>query len=399
MKSGAIMKLLIVSADPRLTLGYSKVIQKIANYMASKDVEIVMYTVNFDKQKVLPNVFIDPRIKIAPVKDPTSFGFDTLRDFVDKEKPDYVLIYACCNVVYQYVEKLNSDTNIIVYIDICQKWADTLKFQKLKNRIHHWFTFLECWRDHLVDDQKIDSGKVSILEHGINFDELKDLPVDDCKRNFGFKDFTVVNMNRNSLRKEWHTTISAFVEFLSRHNYNPDIKLYISCGVNDTDRRCDIEQSVYIEFMKRGLEYIEYTKNFIINTKPQQLTKHEINMIYCAADVGLNTCLSEGFGLTSVEHAYFNKPQILTEILTFKNTLGDYPIYVKPAVITKYIGNNDINGERAILNHMDVADALDKCYKERPTPQSRETVFKRFSWINIYKQLDHMITILNNGPL
>ena len=60
---------------------------------------------------------------------------------------------------------------------------------------------------------------------------------------------------------------------------------------------------------------------------------------------------------------------------------------------------NDINGERAILNHMDVADALDKCYKERPTPQSRETVFKRFSWINIYKQLDHMITILNNGPL
>jgi len=269
----------------------------------------------------------------------------------------------------------------------------------LKDRVYHWFTFLECWRQHLVNDQKIDAAKVSVLEHGINFDELKELPIEACKKSFGFEDFTVVNMNRNSLRKEWHTTIAGFVEFLSRHEYDPSIKLYISCGVTDVDRRCDIEQCVYIEFMKRGLDYMKYTKSFILNTKPQRLSKEDINMIYCGSDVGINTCLSEGFGLSSVEHAYFNKPQILTDIPTFRDTLGEFPIYVKPAVITTYMGTNDLNGERAFLNHVDVADALDYCYRERPTPQTREKVFKRFNWVNIHKQIDRMISILNNGSL
>jgi hypothetical protein len=399
MKSDASMKLLIVSADPRMTLGYSKVIQRIANYLASKDVEVVMYTVNYEQKKALPNVFIDPRIKLLPVKDPHSFGLDAFRSKVDEEQPDYVLVYACCNVVYQYIERLNPDTKVVVYIDICQKWADTLKFQKLKKRVYHWFTFLGCWRDHLVNDQKIDVDRVSVLEHGVNFDELKQLSVRESKARFGFDGFTVVNMNRNSLRKEWHTTIAGFVEFLSRHNYDPSIKLYVSCGVNDTDRRCDIEQCTYVEFMKRGLDYLNYTRNFILNTKPLQLTKEELNMLYCGSDVGINTCLSEGFGLTSVEHAYFNKPQVLTDIPTFRDTLGDEPIYMKPAVITTYIGENDLNGERAILDSNSVADALDHCYKGKFVTDTRDKVFKRFSWVNIHKQIDHMISILKNGSL
>jgi len=396
------MKILIVSADPRMSLGYSKVINKISNYLATKDdIELVMFTVNYTETGVIQNNYVDPRIKLMPLKDPNSFGYDKLQSVVDREKPDYLMIYACANVLYNYVVDLDSDVKIITYIDICQKWADTLKFQKLKSRIHHWFTFLDCWKDHLINDQKIDASKVSVLEHGVNFEELEDLPEDQCKKHFGFSDFTVVNMNRNTYRKEWQLTISGFVEFISRHNYDPTIKLYISCGVDVShpDHYCNIEEQVYTEFMKRGLDYMDYTKNFIINSKPLRLSKRELNMIYCAADVGINTCLSEGFGLTSVEHAYFNKPQILTDLTTFRNTLGDYPIYVKPSVITTYFGSNDLNGERAILNYMDVADALDTCYKERPTVNTREYVLNRYSWEKIHKQIDHMYDILKDGPV
>ena len=122
-------------------------------------------------------------------------------------------------------------------------------------------------------------------------------------------------------------------------------------------------------------------------------------MIYCAADVGMNTCLSEGFGLSSVEHAYFNKPQILTDIPTFRDTLCEYPVYIKPCVITSYIGSNDLNGERSILNYMDVAGALDKCYKERPIVNTREYVLNRYTWENIHKQIDCMYDILKDGPV
>jgi len=52
-----------------------------------------------------------------------------------------------------------------------------------------------------------------------------------------------------------------------------------------------------------------------------------------------------------------------------------------------------------MVDASDIADALDICYSKKYSTNTRETVFKRFSWINIYKQLDHMITILNNGPL
>jgi len=221
-----------------------------------------MYTINYNKEKELPNVFIDPRIKLSPIGDPNSFGCDTFRSKVDDEHRSY-FIYANIGIVYNYIKTLDPTHKVSVYIDLCQRWSDILMFNELKDRVYHWFTFLECWRQHLVNDQKIDAAKVSVLEHGINFDELKELPIEACKKSFGFEDFTVVNMNRNSLRKEWHTTIAGFVEFLSRHEYDPSIKLYISCGVTDVDRRCDIEQCVYIEFMKRGLDYMKYTKSFI----------------------------------------------------------------------------------------------------------------------------------------
>ena len=407
MKREGIMKLLIVSADPRLTLGYSKVIQQIANYLATKELEIVMYTLNFRENSVLPSTYIDPRIKLLPVSDPQSYGFDNFRSVVDKECPDYVFIYGPTNIIYNYISLLDKSMKVCVYLDICQKWSELHTLQKLKNRVTHWFTFLKCWSDHLVNDLKIDSKRVSIVEHGVNFNEFEPVDTKQAKDTMGFGKFLVLNMNRNSIRKNWAVTISGFVEFISRHEYNPDIQLYISCGADKKrcDNHCDIEAHVYTEFFKRGLEYMNYTKNFIINDHPLRLTKEKLNLLYSASDVGINTCYSEGFGLCSVEHAYFNKPQLVTDIPTFRNTLGDQAIYMKPSTITEYTGNSELNGERAVLDYMTVADALDQCYNNHVKPirrrvfDTKEIVFNRFNWLNIHKQIDHVVNILKDGPL
>jgi glycosyltransferase involved in cell wall biosynthesis len=390
------MKLFVVSADPRLSLGYSKIINKIANHLTSKDdLEIVMFTVNYRESMCIKNIYIDPRIKLIPHSSPEDFGYKQAGEHIKREKPDFVMIYASANIIENYMKYIDESQKVIVYLDICQKWADTLIFQNIKSRVHHWFTFLNCWRDHMINDQKIDADRVSVIEHGINFEEFDDNP----SRYPGFENFTVVNMNRNSLRKEWHVTLSAFIEFISRHDFDPSLKLFISCGVNGPDEHVNIENHVYTEFMKRGLDYMNYTKNFIINNNPLRLSKEELNSIYFSADVGINTCVSEGFGLTSIEHAYFNKPQILTDIPTFRDTLGDNAIYVKPRVTTMYTGDNELNGERAILDHMDVADAIDKCYKERLVFNTRDYVLKRFSWKNVYKQIDRMVDILKDGSI
>lgn len=390
------MKLFVISADPRLPLGYSKIINKMTNYLATKDdLEIVMFTVNYTESLCIKNNYVDPRIKLIPHSPPEDFGFAEAGEHIKREKPDYVMIYACVSMIHNYMNFIDESQKVFVYLDMCQKWAKTLIFQKIKSRIFHWFTFLNCWRDHMVNDQHIDPERVSVIEHGINFEEFDE----NVTRYPDFENFTVINMNRNALRKEWNTTLSAFIEFISRHDYDPSLKLFISAGVNGLDQYVDIEHHVYIEFMKRGLDYMNYTKNFIINSKPLRLSKEELNSIYCTADVGINTCCSEGFGLTSVEHAYFNKPQILTDIPTFRDTLGDNAIYVKPKVTTLYTGNSKLNGEVAILDYMDVADAIDKCYKERPTFNTRDYIVKRFSWKNVYKQIDRMVDILKDGSI
>lgn len=407
MKRDEIMKLLIVSADPRLTLGYSKVIHQIANYLATKEVEIVMYTINYEENDSLPNTYIDPRIKLIPIPDSTSFGLDKFTGVVDDESPDCVLVYAPISIVYNYISLLSDNMKIFVYADICQKWADVHKLQNMKNKVTHWFTFLKCWSDYLIGDMKIDSQKVSIIEHGINFNEFQPIETSEAKKMVGFGKFVVLNLNRNTLRKNWAVTISGFVEFLSRHDYDPEIQLYVACGAdkNSSDSHCDIESHVYTEFLKRGLNYMNYTSSFILNNNPLGLTKEKLNLIYSASDIGLNTCLSEGFGLCSIEHAYFNKPQVVTDLPTFRDTLKESAIFMKPCCITSYTGSSELNGDRAILDYNTVADALDMCYKNhtktvrRRVFDTREMVFKRFNWLNIHKQIDRVIDIVKDGSL
>jgi hypothetical protein len=388
------MKLMIVSADPRMTLGYSKVIQRVANYLASKDVEIVMYSLNYRKEDELPNVFIDPRIRLLPVKNPQSFGIDAFRSTVDDEKPDVIFIYSPANVVYNYVNTLDPSHKVVVYLDICQRWSDTLVLTHLKSRIHHWFVFLDCWSKHLVDDLGFDPEKVSVIEHGINFDELRSIECDRPR-----KEFIVVNMNRNTIRKNWAATLSGFIEFISRHDFDPNIKLYVSCGTSGSDKHCNIEEYVSVEFAKRGLKYMDYAGHFILNSKPLGMTKEELKRVYVESDVGINTCFSEGFGLTSVEHAYFNKPQILTDIPTFRDIFGDDAVFIKPSATIFYTGSNELPGERVIVDYMAVADALEYCYKGKFVVDTRDKVFKRFNWVNVHKQIDRMIDILKDGSV
>jgi hypothetical protein len=144
---------------------------------------------------------------------------------------------------------------------------------------------------------------------------------------------------------------------------------------------------------------MDYAGHFILNSKPLGMTKEELKRVYVESDVGINTCFSEGFGLTSVEHAYFNKPQILTDIPTFRDIFGDDAVFIKPSATIFYTGSNELPGERVIVDYMAVADALEYCYKGKFVVDTRDKVFKRFNWVNVHKQIDRMIDILKDGSV
>ena len=52
------------------------------------------------------------------------------------------------------------------------------------------------------------------------------------------------------------------------------------------------------------------------------LTDVDLNALYNACDVGINTCVGEGFGLCNVEHAGLGKPQIVSNVGGLSDIFG-----------------------------------------------------------------------------
>ena len=119
-------------------------------------------------------------------------------------------------------------------------------------------------------------------------------------------DFLVLNLNRNQPRKRWDITIIAWAKFVEKHynlnvlNNNENeitkrnIKLVVGTMINGYWDLMDIFENE-INFTNVPWEYAKET--IISIEKPQQLSDKEINILYNACDIGLNTADGEGFGL------------------------------------------------------------------------------------------------------
>ena len=395
------MKIFFICTHPNQGTGYGRVANKLTNYLASlPGVEVVYYAFhNFKGQEVMDR-FIDPRIRIydAIELDPSSvggFGDAGIVPSIIKEKPDALFIYNDMQVardVMRLIPPEHIPPKKYLYLDIVYPWQNIDTFRILKKiKFDHIWTFLDCWRDHMVDDLKFDPLKVTTMVHGIDFERFVDISPGEAKMKAGFKpdDYLVVNMNRNSTRKMWETTIKAFLELLKRENMNPRIKLFCGCR-SYWNRGVDIGMTAKSECLRRGMDVNRVLNNHIfISPKPESLTDAEVNNIYNAGDVGLSTTQSEGFGLTPLEHMYLNRPQVVTGIPALKETMGPYAHFVEPKVWIRVGEMEPHDGEGALCDYKDFTDHLQYCFKNPDErPNARDYLKEKYSWDNMYKILD-----------
>jgi len=336
------MKIFFMCTHCNQGTGYARVANKLVNHLASlPGVEVVYYAFQNYKGQEIKDRFIDPRIRFldALELDPSAeggFGDKGILPSIIKEKPDVLFHYNDMNVVRDIMRLIPPEHMPLkkyLYLDIVYPWQNIDTFEILKEyNFDHIWTFLDCWTDHMVNDLKFDPSKVSTMVHGIDFDRFVDIPKEKAKVSRGFKpdDFLVVNMNRNSGRKVWETTIKAFLELLERENMNPRIKLF--CGGLPFHRDgIDVGMTVRSECLRRGMDVDKVCYHHVfINPKPLHLTDAEVNEMYNAGDVGISTTRGEGFGLTPVEHMYLNRPQVVTGIPALKETMGPYAHFVEP---------------------------------------------------------------------
>ena len=384
--------------------GYARVANKITNYLADiAGVEVIYYGFQNYPGQDIKDRFIDPRIRFydAIVEDPDApkgFGDKGIVPAIRREKPDALFIYndmSVINAIINLIPESIMPPKKYIYVDIVYPWESLHSVEGIRNtNFDMIFTFADFWTKHLVDDLNFEKEKVVTMHHGIDFERLKAAaPKKESKAQLGFAedDFLVINMNRNSPRKQWATTIRAFMDFLKNNNMDKHIKLFCGCMMVTKDGY-DIRKLIRTESRILGLDADEVLSHFFFNAKPLHLTDAEVSGIYSAGDVGMNTACGEGFGLTTLEHSYFNAPQIVTGLPILKEVLGKNSYFIEPKIAT--ISPNHEHEQSGLVyfcDHKDFSTKLQECYDNRMvqrTAESRERIEQMFDWNKVLVTLD-----------
>ena len=199
-------------------------------------------------------------------------------------------------------------------------------------------------------------------------------------------DFIVFNGNRNQVRKRLDITISAFAKFAVDR---PDAKLYLHMGMKD--QGWDIMPLFAREMNRQGLD----PNNRIIMTKPDpnppSVPVELLNTIYNVADVGVNTCKGEGWGLVNFEHAACRVAQVVPDHTSCKEIFDGAGLLIR-----SLHADVDTNFGRIMPcpddNHL--AELLGKLYDDRQLlDETAQACYERvtdtcFDWETVADQFD-----------
>lgn len=338
--------------------GFARVSHSILEHLAQTN-DIVVFGINYSGD---PH---DLPYKVYPAsgKNPSDrFGIGRLPQVVEAEKPDFVICLNDIWIVNQVWERIHLLKDSIKFKFIAYFPVDSMYYvSSMLAYIKDWdfaITFSIEQAQRLMN-QGVQPKLLGVVPHGL--DEGKFYPMErDVARDklrLPKDKFIVLNANRNQPRKQIDLTIKAFVEFAVD---KPDTLLYLH--MSEKDLGWDVRALFDVEMKRKGLSSanrlvmtstnIDYT-----NAPPDAL----LNIIYNAADVGLNTANGEGWGLVSFEHASCKKPLVLPNHTSFGDIWKESALL---ADVAAWIYDKDLGVERGIVDVGDVADKLTELYED-----------------------------------
>jgi D-inositol-3-phosphate glycosyltransferase len=174
---------------------------------------------------------------------------------------------------------------------------------------------LEGAFDRLREKRGGDFPSVDIIAHGVDRDRFHPFPQllqtsfaarSEAKRKV-FADladpenaFIVLNASRADKRKRIDLTIEGFARFAAGKPAN--VRLCLHHGVASEPQKDQIGSLV---------ERFELTDRTYLNPVGGVVDDRELNLLYNACDVGINTSMGEGWGLVSFEHGAAGSAQIV----------------------------------------------------------------------------------------
>jgi glycosyltransferase involved in cell wall biosynthesis len=406
------MRILFFASYPDLPIGYSRIGNIISNYLATSGHEIYYFGISNYKSTEKVDRFIHPNITLidgleeeAKLGNNELYGVNSICDHINIIKPDILFLYNDLIVISRIFnnfiqKKIELNFKIITYLDLVYPYEKINLIRHIDKFSDKIFVFSKYWKDNLLDIG-LSEDKVDILPHG--FDKKKFFPIDisDARKYFNFQpdDFIILNSNRNTYRKGIDKTIDAFICFLKKKNLASNIKLFLNMEtINSVESGYDILNQFEVSCIKNKIDFNYLINNHIFIKDTNNLKDYQLNYLYNACDIGINTCVGEGFGLCNLEHGGIGKPQIVSDVGGLSDIFeSDYSIKIEP-IGEYYVSNHtDYHGGYCKISKTDdYVDALDQYYENKDLLiqhglKSENILSEKFNWDKILEDLGKKI--------
>lgn len=388
--------------DAVVPTGFSRVLHSITKYLPEEDYDIFWIGVNYTGD---PHPY--KSIKIYPAGSKSAndpYGFTRVKDILKLEKPDMMfllndawILNQCLDLIKNaYKEEESELPKIVTYIpvDALDHNPAWYKNFDIVSRVVAYTNFGKA-----VIKKADPTLNISIIQHGVDnntffkLDESKnDLKRKMFNRTDDFYDdsFVVLNANRNQPRKRIDLTMQGFTLFAKDKPAN--VKLYLHMGIED------MHMNIISLAVRYGIDSRLLISNH--NKGVQTVNDTVLNAIYNSCDVGINTCIGEGWGLPNCEHASIGAPQVVAGHSALKELYSDCGLLI-PVSQTHVLDKIMTTGY--IVNPVDVADKLNELYENKDlyNKLSQASIDKfsdpKYSWKVISGLWDNLFKEIING--
>jgi glycosyltransferase involved in cell wall biosynthesis len=408
------LRVLFFGTHPKQFNGYSKVVYEICKE-ASKMADRVHFMVhgfqNFHdvaghRADLPANVTIYDAFANENPKQ-AGFGVGQARHHIAMARPDVVVLYNDLVVVTNLLEEIRQIPDrkfkVITYIDQVYLNQKKEHIDFVNAHADAAIMFTDFWKDCILQQGlKLPS---SVLPHAFNPATYFPVPKYLARRFFGLpeNDFIILNLNRNQPRKRWDTCLKAFAELLQR---TKDKKLKPRLVIaTEMTGGWNLSEILERELRRRGLDVGAGLAQVSRVDAPQRMTDEDTNFLYNVADVGINTCDGEGFGLCNFEQAAIGIPQVVPRLGGFLTFFDDECAYLVEPKISYYVdaSRDAIGGEALMCDHLDFADGLmayyeDEELRKRHGKRGREKIVSEYKWRDVTKTLIDTCQQVWEGP-
>ena len=417
------MRILFFATYPTQPNGYARIANILSNQLAEMGHEVHYLGISNFKTSSIART-IHPNIRLIDALEERSststelYGVDVICPLIERIQPELLFLYndlvVICRIFNEFIErKVNNKTfKVCTYLDLVYDYEKHVMIQHMNLFSDYILVFSKCWKDNLIQ-MGVPEYKIDILPHGMDtelFLQKSEQEVVDIRAQFNFSanDFIVLNTNRNNYRKAIDITLEAFIHFLGRNNCDPRIKLYLNMDTT-TPTGYDILNLIKINCLRYNLDFEKITCRHIFTRKQDAyLSDQSINEVYNMCDVGVNTCIGEGFGLCNLEHGGIGKPQVVSRVGALNDIFTeDIATLIEPQAKLYIHDAIDVHGGYIhICSPVDFSDALDKYYHNRVLAKNhgemaRKHLIENYAWthvLTIFRQkvnlMEHFNTII-----